>query len=62
MNVSRMPNRGRLSRSLLSLGRGLKGVPAAIGYVGALLGFVLLVVIVGAWLVRFAAFSLGLAL
>lgn len=55
MNVSRMPNRGRLSRFGSNLG-------SAVGYIGAMIGFVLLVVIVGAWLVRFAAYSIGLAL
>lgn len=62
MNVTRMPNKGRLSRFGSTLGRTAKGAPAAIGYVGALIGFVLLVVIVGAWLIRFAAYSIGLAL
>jgi hypothetical protein len=55
MNVSRLPNRGRLRRFGSHVGSG-------VGFVLAMLGFVLLVVIVGAWLIRFAAYSIGLAL
>jgi hypothetical protein len=55
MNVSSLPNRGRLRRFGSHVGSGD-------GFVMAMLVFVLLVLIVRAWLIRFAAYSIGLAL